>query len=215
MNGFKILKNWSGALQRSVDAFGQGFIIPAFVKAGSVTGTIGKKTINAGISMLNGLSEIDYKKLGKNAIDKGKKIGVSGIYGLEQEAEFVGDSMNLFKYQLLGDAPITKAMFGHDNTLSKGLSHFNLLKRSDKSLLGVKATWKGMALAVPGALALGSPKAVKTFMDQRKGTNNGYLYTNTPMNTYGQAMGNSYANNAGATGDLVFALHNQRHSGII
>lgn len=216
MNGIRILKNWGKALGNAMDAFGDGFVKPAFSNIGKVGGILAKKTAELGVDVVNNLLKIDYKKIGKNAYETGKKVGASGVFGLEQEAEFIGDSINLFKYQLLGDAPITKSILGADHPIPKWLGdHTALLKRSDESLLGVKATKKGVALAIPIALVAGTPAATKEFLNQRKGTNDGQLYTNAPINTYGKALGNSYANNAGATGDLVFALHNQRHTGII
>lgn len=65
-----------------------------------------------------------------------------------------------------------------------------------------------------------TPRAGREFVNMYRGSNDGRLYTNAPVNTYAQQMastqvGHSYAYNAGAVGDLVFALHNQRHDGIM
>ena len=69
--------------------------------------------------------------------------------------------------------------------------------------------------AVPlilGATAIkGMSKGVEAFEKSRMGTNDGMMRKATPMMPMiQQSSGGSYSNNAGATGDLVFAMHKNR-----
>lgn len=68
-----------------------------------------------------------------------------------------------------------------------------------------------VALGV-GLIASGAGKAYKTFEKSRMGTNDGMLRTATPIvpQVESNSGGSSYTNNAGATGDLVFSMFNNR-----
>lgn len=76
--------------------------------------------------------------------------------------------------------------------------------------------------AVPvliGAMAIeGIQKGVKNFERSRMGVNDGQFRTATPQMIINNGNANGvtpgYVDNAGATGDLVFALHNNRNSGL-
>lgn len=113
----------------------------------------------------------------------------------------------------------------------KGVSLFGsaMLKAPDKSIkmnLGNVGEYKLSKLAVPvlmgSALLSGLGNGLKTFEKSRMGTNDGILRTATPdiniqNDVYG-VLGNdnsdttpAYARNAGATGDLVFAMYNGTH----
>ena len=208
--------NFLTGVEGVVKELGDNVIVPGLSFLGGTAGKIGKHTIDFSADTINKLSQVDFEGIGKSLYGKGKKIGKSTLSGLIDEAERTGYTLELFRSALLGDAPLTTALFGEENIASKLLKGTAILKRDESSLLlGMKFTGLGTALAVPGALMAGTPKAVKTYMDLHRGTSDNRIYTNAPINTYGQALGNSYANNAGATGDLVFALHNQRHTGII
>ena len=90
----------------------------------------------------------------------------------------------------------------------------------DRSLIKRQFTKPGVGLVAAGALAVGTVQAGDDYIKSRQGRNDGQLYKPTPMmNTpyqlsqqmaYGNSIGNSFADNAGATGDLVFALNNMR-----
>ena len=68
---------------------------------------------------------------------------------------------------------------------------------------------KGMIVA--GGAMQGVINAKNKFQDSRMGTMDGQLTTATPkMTSQGNSYSPSYSNNAGATGDLVFALNNNR-----
>lgn len=92
-----------------------------------------------------------------------------------------------------------------------------MIKESEDSIMfGHKATALGSTVLVGVGLSQGVLSAGKEFNKERQGINVGSAM-NAPINNYavGPTMGNSYANNAGATGDLAFALHNQRKTGIL
>ena len=90
----------------------------------------------------------------------------------------------------------------------------------DKSLIGRSFNKRGLALVAVGATAVQGGKATAQYIQDRQGQNDGQLYRpTTQMSTpymlseqmaYSQ-HGRSFADNAGATGDLVFALNNMRH----
>lgn len=84
-----------------------------------------------------------------------------------------------------------------------------LLKKNDKSLLGVKATKRGALLAGGVMFAAGVPQAGKQYIENRQGTN----MDSQPMTSAPRLP--AYAQDGGATGDLVFALNNLRHGGMM
>ena len=89
----------------------------------------------------------------------------------------------------------------------------------DDSLIGRKFTAGGGALFFAGAMAINTGSGVKGALDRRQGRNDGRIHRVTPSMTdpYNLAsqmastqIGQSFANNAGADGDLVRAVHNMR-----
>ena len=74
---------------------------------------------------------------------------------------------------------------------------------------GIKATGLGTTLAVGGSLIGGTPQAVEQWNRNRQGTN----MDSEPVSLAPRTP--AYANNGGATGDLVFALNNLRHGGMM
>lgn len=74
----------------------------------------------------------------------------------------------------------------------------------------IKLSKFGVAALSVGLLASGTGKAYKTFEKSRMGTNDGMLRSATPIIPQAQSSGSSYMNNAGATGDLVFSMFNNR-----
>lgn len=84
-----------------------------------------------------------------------------------------------------------------------------LIRKDEESLVGYKATKRGVLLAATGMTIMGTPDAAKQFIDDRKGINpDGQVSTSAPRVP-------AYAQNGGATGDLVFALNNLRHGGMM
>lgn len=74
----------------------------------------------------------------------------------------------------------------------------------------IKFTNLGKGLVFGSALYEGTGRAVNKFVQGRMGTNDGMMRTSTPIIPQNQSNGSSYSNNGGATGDLVFAMYNNR-----
>lgn len=96
-----------------------------------------------------------------------------------------------------------------------------LLKKAPlgESLIGRKVNGAGLAVFGAGAVLTGTISSGKEYINNRQGSNDGRLYGVTPQitNPYSisQEMaysqhGQSFANNAGADGDLVRAISNMR-----
>ena len=111
-------------------------------------------------------------------------------------------------------------------TLNKGLNkmldtnrfdghrYFQLLKDSEDSILiGKRATKLGAGLILTGGAIMGTKDAVSERLQAQRGTVVGSA-GNAPINDYAY-QGASYADNAGATGDLVLNMHRQRHGGFL
>lgn len=95
-----------------------------------------------------------------------------------------------------------------------GHRYGKLLKDSDESIiLGKKATALGGSIIVTGGAIMSAKDAIVDKLHQQQGTVVGSA-SNAPVNNYAY-QGASYADNAGATGDLVLAMHRQRHEGIL
>ena len=139
-----------------------------------------------------------------------------GAKGALWVTEHTDDIKNLGKATWNGTKKFVGAV---DDVLQKA----HLIKEVpyEKSLLGRKVTKGGLLLAGGIGVGIGMAKGTKEQIINRQGSNDGRIYKPTPamVNPYqlssqianGASMGNAYANNAGATGDLVFALHNNRH----
>lgn len=90
-----------------------------------------------------------------------------------------------------------------------GEKHYGqLLRRSNNSLLGYKTTKFGTTVAMGAAFVAGTPSAVKEYNTARQGQYAGVYQMGAIPGLVPQ--GHAYANNAGATGDLVLALNNNR-----
>ena len=159
------------------------------LKVGKVAGNIGFK---AGMGVLNkGLGVANFIKDNHDEIyDTAKAMGK----GIIKEANEWGQAgigiAGKLERTFLTDAPL------------------------DRSIFGKKFNKKGIALIAVGSTLM------QQYIDDRQGTNDGRLYRpTTQMSTPYQlseqmaysSHGRSFADNAGATGDLVFALNNMRH----
>ena len=82
-------------------------------------------------------------------------------------------------------------------------SHF--LKADPNEMIGYKFNTAGKMLATAGALTKGIVGGFSTFNKLHQGTIEPGIVRATPQPVYSSMM-----DNAGATGDLVFALHNNR-----
>ncbi len=156
---------------------------------------VGATAINAGLGGANFIKD-NYKDIGrafaavgKGAAQEANTIAQAGIYAGERVVKGIDK-------HLLKPAPFTKSLIGR--SLNK----------------------RGVALVAGGMMAMQGARDTKQYIEDRQGRNDGRLYRPTPqMSTpymlseqmaYSQ-HGQSFADNAGATGDLVFALSNMRH----
>ena len=168
---------------------------------------IGAKGVNAGLGTINTVMEqvLDEdsltRKVGKGLLWTGKKVGG----GVAKET-----------YKTV-NAGVNGAKKAYDLSIKAGL-----LKRVgvDKSLVGHELTKRGKAAVTGVALIASAATASKDYLTHgREGRNDGQTYRLTPTmtNPYDVAnqmastqIGQSFANNAGADGDLVKAVHNMR-----
>lgn len=77
------------------------------------------------------------------------------------------------------------------------------------NLSDIKLSRFGKVALGVGLVASGAGKAYKTFEKSRMGVNDGMLRSATPVVPQVQQQSN-YLDNAGATGDLVFSMYNNR-----
>ena len=92
----------------------------------------------------------------------------------------------------------------------RGMSNGLVTTGGDNLLpMGIKATGFGAVVAAAVQTGRGTPDAVKKWNEGRQGTN----MDSRPVTSAPQLP--AYAQNGGATGDLVFALNNLRHGGMM
>jgi hypothetical protein len=192
------------------DALSEG--IHAVADSGIIPTVVGKTT-RAGLNV------------GKTAGNIGFKAGMFGINSGLKGANYIKDH-----YDDIADAAkrFGKALgeegkeFAHAGINAASLFDKTFLTEAplDRSIFGRKFNKKGLALVAVGATAMQGGRDVKRYLDERTGTNDGQLYRPTPMMSTPYQLseqmaysshGRSFADNAGATGDLVFALNNMRN----
>lgn len=114
----------------------------------------------------------------------------------------------------MADSLNSKFKLKLDSNAIRDHRFMKLIKDSDDSLLlGKRATALGGTILVAGSGVMATKDAVSSKLHELPGPNTGFS-SNAPTNNYAY-QGASYADNAGATGDLALALHRQRHSGIL
>lgn len=74
----------------------------------------------------------------------------------------------------------------------------------------LKFSGVGKGLVIGAGLYEGIGKAANKFVQGRMGTHDGMMRKATPVIPQNQTNSSSYSNNGGATGDLVFAMYNNR-----
>ena len=150
----------------------------------------------AGKVVKNTLTDPDsYKQIGKIPDIKINK-GISGSPILVSNKVLLSDDINRrIKTSLNTLIAVSKPLIttGGDNLLP----------------FGMKATGLGVAAAATFQVGAGTPEAVKSWNQNRQGTN----YDRQPVTSAPKVP--AYAQNGGATGDLVFALNNLRHGGMM
>ena len=195
---------------------------PALKKAGSVIG-------NGGVAGIKGIAGKIGSFLGKIAEEKetgnfkkkviknaGRAGRVGGHLARELEDVAVGIDNGI---GFLTNGKEFKSFNEARNKLFKtnkytGRRMFQLLTDSDESvILGKKATKLGTTLVVGAGAVIGTKDAIEDRVRKQQGRYTG-TSGNAPTNTYAY-QGASYADNAGATGDLVLSMHRQRHTGIL
>ena len=191
------------AINGGIRAFAKSEVLPKAVGKATRFGldvgkTVGNFGFKVGMTGLNtGLDAANFVKDNhKEIADIGKKIGKA--FGAEAK-EWI--------HAGIGMAGKFDETFLTNATL-------------DRSILGRKFNKKGLALVAVGATAMQGGREVKQYVNDRQGTNDGQLYRSTPMMSTPYQLseqmaysshGRSFADNAGATGDLVFALNNMRN----
>ena len=150
----------------------------------------------AGKVVKNTLTDPDsYKQIGKIPDIKINK-GISGSPILVSNKALLADDINRrIKTSLNTLTAVSKPLIttGGDNLLP----------------FGMKATGLGVVAAATFQVGAGTPEAVKSWNQNRQGTN----YDRQPVTSAPKVP--AYAQNGGATGDLVFALNNLRHGGMM
>lgn len=171
-------------------------------------------------------TDADYKTLGKifNDSKPGKAINdfMGGPVISDNATPRIGKTRYVYSGSTFGamDAATDRIktvadagaglLFGKQYNFDGIKIHTGLIKSApDYSVLGVKTTAFGTAVAVGAGFASGVPGALTTYNKNRQGTNYDSQATSVAPRTP------AYSNNAGATGDLVFALNNLRHGGMM
>ena len=186
--------------------------IRAVANSGIVGNTVGKTT-RLGLNV------------GKAAGNLGIKVGATGINaGLEAANFFVDNQEAIVEGAKAIGKSIGKEAGEYVNAGLGAIGKFDdwFLTPTDlgRSVIGRKFNKRGLALIAVGSTAMAGGRETKQYLDNRTGSNDGQLYSSTPrMSTPYQlsqqmaysSHGQSFADNAGATGDLVFALNNMRH----
>lgn len=138
-----------------------------------------------------GRSALKGAALGLGAAALGGAGAVTGLGVATAGAAVMG--MNAFGTVGRGLIKAPKGPIGLDN-----LGDFKLNKPTAIPLILGASAIKGIS------------EGVKSFEKSRMGTNDGMMRKATPMIPTVPQNSPSYANNAGATGDLVFAMHKNR-----
>ena len=165
---------------------------------------------NAGVKGVGKLWNADWKKIGGIAANQAKLAGQA--VGTDVKA------VNNIAGAITGG--ITIPGLAKNGKINKFVKGATALVRDDPDTIFGKRFTKMGGLVVGGiALGVSAKDAAERRIHAQAGQSMG-LASNAPINTYAgdqtfPTMGASYANNAGATGDLALSLHRQRHSGIL
>ena len=182
-------------------------IRPSLTKALVKGGTSGGKIIGKGASA--GI-KAGQKAVAGTTGAVGKFLEKGGPIKLASNAGTLGANM-------IHEAETT--VHGVNNILGKARTGWGskgigkLIKDSDSNIFGFKATKLGVTALAAGGAIMGAKDAVQQRLERQRGMTVG-SGGNAPINNYAY-QGHSYADNAGATGDLVLSMHNQRKTGIL
>ena len=192
------------------------------IKGSEITAPIVGKGVEKGIK---GTVKVANKALGKFAEFSTSEMPIkmasrAGKFSAQaaRDIEYTARGVN----NILGTVTSGKEIKSLNKGLNKmldtnrfdGHRYFQLLKDSEDSiLLGKRATKLGAGVILTGGAIMGTKDAVSERLQAQRGTVVGSA-GNAPVNNYAY-QGASYADNAGATGDLVLNMHRQRHGGFL
>ena len=166
----------------------------------------GANTLEATANVVEGVrnNQDTIKKIGKGIWNGLKKTGTELGYGVVHEGSTA----------LQAGATVLEWIADDSHGIMKSVG-------IDKSMIGKLFTGKAKTAIFAAGILGGTFTAGKDYLTEgRTGYNDGQLYRLTPTQTNpyqlssqmaSSQMGHSYADNGGATGDLVFALNNMRH----
>jgi hypothetical protein len=176
----------------------------------------GVNATNSGIGFINKLKGVNWQGVGAKV---GKHVGMAGS-AIATDVKAVNNAAGI----LTGGFNIKPLNQGLNKLLNTnkfdGKKWGALVKNNPNAVLtGKSLTGLGTIAVVGAGTIIAAGDAAGDHLRARAGVNTG-LASNAPVNTYSgdqtfPTMGASYANNAGATGDLALSLHRQRHSGIL
>lgn len=160
------------------------------------------------------IGKVFNKHTGKNFLDDDAAIRLRGSMDRSRPKTTYTSSNNTFG---LVDAVTDRAKTYADGAVHilKGDSWITgkqpLIKTGADNFMpfGLKATGLGVTVAIGASMASGTPEAVEQWNKGRQGSN----MDSQPVSLAPTTP--AYANNGGATGDLVFALNNLRHGGMM
>ena len=185
----KVIEGVAGGLDKTIKTVGKA-------AKGVKEGAIGKAAGTVTRSVLS--DDSAYRRFG------GKKWGIEATWkplvvdGVGQVAREVGDSLafagNVLSKETIGNTHVPNPL--------------KIFERSNDNLLGWKLNKRGKLIIGAGALIAGAPGAAKEYVNDRRGNGQSELRPIAPRTP-------AYADNGGATGDLVFALNNLRHGGMM
>ena len=198
----------SNTAKKIVGKVGGGAINTTFKTAANIG--------NAGTKLGMKLSSVDWKGVGQKV---GKHIGMAGS-AVATDVKAVNNAAGV----LTGGFNIKPLNQGLNKLLNTnkfdGKKWGALVKNNPNAVLtGKSLTGLGTIAVVGAGTVIAAGDATRDHLRARAGASTG-LASNAPVNTYSgdqtfPTMGASYANNAGATGDLALSLHRQRHTGIL
>lgn len=187
--GLELGKDALKATGKSALSYGASLLTPKTLMAAGGAGI-------AAYGLADADKRNDAEKIGVTAgVTAGALSGVAGIgtaatavgiAGLNMAATVGGAAMSLGRASL---------------KMPKEAVSFENMKDIEFNALG-----KGLVMG--NGLLEGGKKAIRKYEQIKMGTNDGMLRTSTPI--IPQRATPAYANNGGATGDLVFSMYNNR-----
>ena len=187
----------AGAIGKGTTAYGSmilGNALSSPLKTAAAIG--GAAAIGYGLADLDGRSD-GGRVAGKAALGVAAASAIPGVSTVAAGAAMAGVGVA---------SSVGGLVMGLGNKMIKAPSQ----PINFSNLNEVEFTKLGKGLIVGAGLYEGASKAIGKFENIRMGTNDGMMRTHTPTIPQRQSNLPSYANNGGATGDLVFSMYNNR-----